>query len=206
MNKEPIWWEKTVEYLFVLEAERKVQLKFAAPLSGVQERAGDAIFSSDSTIVLIEFKRSVNELNSEFDKFVDYEVASEDLAVDDKHHILVYGSAETTQRSEPPELTLCARQYFSRTDIPTVMNVFSQGLPEMALREYLAKLLTYKKADGRSSGTVGPESVAAAFGVSSITRTGTSISLSEYYRRVMPSLVQSNSPVNRSNHPRPGGV
>ena len=37
------WWEKTVEYAFVLEAAN-VGARFAAPLAGREDRAGDAIF------------------------------------------------------------------------------------------------------------------------------------------------------------------
>jgi hypothetical protein len=65
MTGKPIWWEKTVEYKFVLDAACNSKLSFAAPLSGVQERAGDGVFAADSKIILVEFKRSFNELDTE---------------------------------------------------------------------------------------------------------------------------------------------
>lgn len=38
------WWEKTVEYRFVLTAAEHGSM-FAAPLDGEEEKAGDTIFS-----------------------------------------------------------------------------------------------------------------------------------------------------------------
>ncbi|MFM0524192.1 hypothetical protein PQR11_04280 [Paraburkholderia strydomiana] len=45
MTTSITWWEKTVEYAFVLQTATFVD--FAAPLAGVEERAGDGIFASD---------------------------------------------------------------------------------------------------------------------------------------------------------------
>jgi hypothetical protein len=186
---EPIWWEKTVEYKFILDAERNLGLQFAAPLSGVQECAGDGVFSSDSKIVLIEFKRSDRELNTEHDKFVNYQNAVKALGEKDNHHFLVYGSCETNER----ELSLYACTYFSRNIISSALSTFDFGLNPSAFKEYLAELVTFKRADGRSSGTVGPESVASAIGVSP--KGLSAISLSEYYRIAMPNLYQAPAPM-----------
>ena len=53
------WWEKTIEYAFVIEAFKASMCDFASPLAGKHERlAADAVFSKASTFVLIEFKKS----------------------------------------------------------------------------------------------------------------------------------------------------
>lgn len=191
-----LWWEKTVEYKFVLDAERMRGLQFAAPLSGVHERAGDGIFSSDSKIVLIEFKRSEAELETERDKFVDYENASELLISKDGHHFLVYGSYVD------PELRLNACTYFSKNIIASPLDLLDFGLESDKFNEYLADLLALKSVDGRSSGTIGPESVASVIGVSSTSAFATS--LSEYVRTEMPYLYQAPTPTQTYQPPTPG--
>ncbi|WP_338617200.1 hypothetical protein [Achromobacter sp. E1] len=196
MKSQQVWWEKTVEYKFVLDAERKRGLQFAAPLSGVHERAGDGVFSSDSKIALVEFKRSEAELETERDKFADYEEASELLMAKDGHHFLVYGSYFD------PELRLNACTYFSRNTVASPLDLLNFGLESVKFNEYLADLLALKKVDGRSSGTVAPESVASVIGV---TREGVSAtSLSEYIRIAMPYLYQAPTPSQTYQPPTPG--
>lgn len=192
---ESIWWEKTVEYKFILDAAREKGLQFAAPLAGVQEQGGDGVFSSDSKIILVEFKRSEDELKTEFDKFTRYSEANEKLGNKDGHHFLVYGACDSGQR----ELTLDACTYFSRSFPDSVLEILDQGLSPLEFRDYLAELLALKKGDGRSSGTIGPESVASAIGVSP--RGGSSVSLSEYYRIALPELYQATKPTQTDEPP-----
>lgn len=188
MEYKSIWWEKTVEYKFILDAERNIGLQFAAPLSGIQERAGDGVFSSDSRIVLIEFKRTQNDLDTEHNKFKNYEEAAREMTGSDTHHFLVYGSHEKSDE----ELCLHACNYFSRNKIDTVLNILNNGVESSVFQEYLTKLVEFKKVDERSSGTVAPESVASAIGVSS--KGVSAISLSDYYRIAIPHLYQKLSP------------
>ena len=62
------WWEKTVEYLFVVtHFDEDVML---APLDGNEERLADTIFSKDNKWVVIEFKRNEKCINEEKDKFI----------------------------------------------------------------------------------------------------------------------------------------
>jgi len=61
------WWERSVEYAFALRHVKKEAL--IAPLSGPEERAGDAVFQINESLILIKFKRSDVELNSEQSKF-----------------------------------------------------------------------------------------------------------------------------------------
>jgi len=199
VNTEPVWWEKTIEYKFVLDAA-KVGLQFAAPLSGVQERAGDGVFSADSTIILVEFKRSHSELDTEHDKFTQYETAAKSLCGRDGHHFLVYGSTFAGECSAVLRLHAC--NYFSRTDATPALGALKCGLEPVAFKKYLTELLALKKVDGRSTGTVAPEAVASAFGVSS--RGASTISLSEYYRIALPSLYQALKPTSKHSTSVPG--
>ena len=49
------WWEKTVEYYFILKClGDSISI---APLDGHEERGGDAILSSKHRWILIEFKK-----------------------------------------------------------------------------------------------------------------------------------------------------
>jgi hypothetical protein len=61
-----IWWEKTVEYKFVCDYCEKT---FLTPLDGQQEKAGDTIVSSSKKFILIEFKKSFNNIKDEQKKY-----------------------------------------------------------------------------------------------------------------------------------------
>jgi hypothetical protein len=63
-----VWWEKTVEYKFVLDCLPPVAA--IAPLSGKEEAAfGDAVLRHGETYLLIEFKRRRANAISEHEKF-----------------------------------------------------------------------------------------------------------------------------------------
>lgn len=199
VDPEAIWWEKTVEYKFVLDADRERGLKFAAPLSGVHERAGDGVFSSNSKIVLVEFKRSKYELDTEYDKFTNYENAVAALAARDSHHFLIYGGLENDKN----EFRLYARTYFSKKDAQSALAVLNHGLEPLKFNEYLADLVAFKKADGRSSGTVTSASVASAIGISQEGEVS-AISLVEYCNIVMPNLGLTPTETEAYQPPTPG--
>src|SRR5688572_26941778 len=101
-----LWWEKTVEHLFVTQATRRGQ-SLVAPLAGRHELAGDMFFTQTARFVLIEFKRSEAELRAERDKFADFDQASAALGKTDSHHLLVYAEPAGEQ------LILRGRTYFS---------------------------------------------------------------------------------------------
>lgn len=87
-----LWWEKTVEYYFV---QKYVDIDmFIAPLDGEHEKAGDAIFSNESSWVLIEFKRDEKAINDEMGKFKNYFSAKSALEKIAGHHLIIYGNAE----------------------------------------------------------------------------------------------------------------
>jgi len=191
-----MWWEKTVEYKFVLEADRKYGLDFAAPLSGIEERgAGDGVFSGNSKLVLVEFKRSKEELDSDKTKFTNYDRAALALENRDAHHFLVYGAIDGNGNDQ--ELALYAYTYFSRNDTKA-LETLDKGVSPKVFNEYLEELISWKKVDGRSSGTVSPESISSVVGVTP--KGFSSISLSEYIRMELPRLYNSPAPTRRSSH------
>lgn len=182
-----IWWEKTVEYNFVIRTAIDKKINFAAPLSGVQEVGGDGIFGIDAKLILVEFKRSQKELKTERDKFVCYEKAKDKLIGRDNHHFLVYGS-----EGDNSNLNLHARHYFSLKEVESALSILELGVNDEEFKSYLGDLIELKKEDGRSDGSVGPESVASVVGVSP--ESVSSISLTEYVRLALPRLYQALSP------------
>jgi len=182
-----IWWEKTVEYNFVIRTAIDKKINFAAPLSGVQEVGGDGIFGIDAKLILVEFKRSQKELKTERDKFVCYEKAKDKLIGRDNHHFLVYGS-----EGDNSNLNLHARHYFSLKEVESALSILELGVNDEEFKSYLDDLIELKKEDGRSDGSVGPESVASDVGVSP--ESVSSISLTEYVRLALPRLYQALSP------------
>jgi len=103
------WWEKTVEYQFAFKTAISRGEGFLAPLDGHHEQAGDALFAdSKHRWLLIEFKRDLQQLDSEAKKFFDYGLAARELSPVDGHHFLIYGSLDSSRRLQ---LTSCT--YFS---------------------------------------------------------------------------------------------
>lgn len=182
-----IWWEKTVEYKFIIQTATDRKIDFAAPLSGTQEIGGDGIFGVDAKLILVEFKRSQREFKTEKDKFKCYEKAKNEMRGRDKYHFLVYGS-----EGENGNLNIHAKHYFSLKEVVPALSIFDLGVSDEAFKSYLGDLIKLKKKDGRSDGTVGPESVASVVGVSP--DSVISISLTEYVRLALPELYQALSP------------
>lgn len=89
-NKENTkWWEKTVEYKFVIENQHN--LKLIAPLDGNQEKyTSDAIAGDGNKFILIEFKVDCKSQSSEFKKFLKedgFSKESEDKLIEDLEHL-----------------------------------------------------------------------------------------------------------------------
>ncbi len=176
-----MWWEKTVEYKFVLDMTRDRELSFAAPLSGVEERAGDSVFAHDDKVVLVEFKRSIADLKSESKKFTQ-KTAVDQLCEQDGHHFFIYGSVE----DEIPTLKLHVTTYFSRRDVPEPLNLLMHGVKTDEFNNYLKQFLRLKKRDARTTEGSSSRSVKTVIGVSP--NGACSISLSEYVRIAIPEL------------------
>ena len=143
------WWEKTVEYRFVLTAAEHGSM-FAAPLDGEEEKAGDTIFSLAKKWLLIEFKRDASCLDTEKKKFDDYEKACSTLKARDGHHFLVYGSPVAPGSNEAFQLTY--KTFFSNQLRGSFLEVVASGTSESAFRRYLSELLELKKTTKSSSG------------------------------------------------------
>jgi len=204
MTTSITWWEKTVEYAFVLQTATFVD--FAVPLAGVEERAGDGIFASDSKLLLIEFKRSFDALSSEQKKFVNFEQAAEKLGDYDAHHFIVYGDEVSEENTRKPSLRLVARTYFSGKESEPLSAVFDAGSSKENFDNYLRELLEFKRSDGRSSGTISPSAYASVIGISK-SRGVKTVSMSEYLQRVLKyeyTMELSQAPA-QSETPRMGG-
>ena len=157
-----MYWEKTVEYSFVLAAASRFDL--VAPLSGKHERlAADTVFGADSRLVLIEFKRDESEIPTEESLFFDYELAKAEL-FHYEHHQIVYG---VSTYGQTPGLSLAAKTYFSARPRATAVQVLDHGISGVEFRKYVKALARLKKEDARSTtGHVSPEALSQVVSVS----------------------------------------
>lgn len=144
------WWKKTVEFQFVLAMAREKKI-FLAPLDGRQERAGDAIFSSNNRWVLIEFKKNAASISTEKKKFINYQEARTALSGWDGHHHLVYGLAPPTFTSG---LLLRSQTYFPGVgcDLPGILK---SGVEFRVFKRYIKQYTEFKKGPDDGSGTGG---------------------------------------------------
>lgn len=150
------WWEKTVEYAFV---KKHVAIEdLIIPLAGKHEAVGDAILGKVDKWLLIEFKRSENELNSEIEKFggvhkfCDAKMKLSTLG-GTEHHFLVYGQLV----EETLKLDLIVKRYFERTEID-IHEALQLGVDFEAFDLYMKSLLELKNVclsdeDGSDSGS-----------------------------------------------------
>ena len=129
------WWEKTVEYLFVSKYFNYDAI--IEPLDGNHERIGDAIFSQDSRFILIEFKRTEAETDTEVAKFINYETARNELQDRDEHHFFIYGRLEN-------DLKLECKTYFSHNKLQDVSHALLSGVDMDTFRSYAEALLGHK--------------------------------------------------------------
>lgn len=176
------WWEKTVEYQFVLLVAQSRKL-FLAPLDGGEERAGDAVFSSDNRWVLIEFKKDRDAISTEKKKFDDYAAAHKALSAVDTHHHIIYGqeSKESIQR-----LQLCSRTYFSGK-VCDLSGILSSGAKYDAFKKYVEQYTKFKKRpEGGSSGSGGVtiDDLALVAGVNTDNNVVECLSLREFQRQL----------------------
>ena len=142
------WWEKTVEYKFVMLIAKEEKL-FLAPLDDKQERAGDAIFSSDNKWLLIEFKKNSESIKTEKDKFNDYDAASTNLSSQDQHHHIVYGS------EIEKHLKLNYQTYFSDIHKENLSAMLASGIEFSTFKTYIKNFTAFKKLPAGASGSGG---------------------------------------------------
>ena len=145
-----IWWEKTVEYKFILGLSQAGRL-FLAPLDGDHERAGDAMISSEGKWLLIEFKRDIAAIGSEAAKFESFTSAKAALGHRDGHHFLVYGFPTSKNSFE-----LAARTYFSEGSPQPLDVLLASGTDLAKFSEYLESFVAFKKTS-KGGGAVGQQ-------------------------------------------------
>lgn len=160
------WWEKSVEYAFIQQAI--FDKKFISPLSGLHEKAGDALFKDKNEWILIEFKRDEPSLSSEEKKFKDYDEAKKELKGQDSHHFLIYGQLEKKesntgnsdikerQYNEKEEINakLIYTSYFSRNYANSLSSMLNHKVNAVKFKAYLDKFIAHKKSE-TSSGSDG---------------------------------------------------
>ena len=148
--ESPHWFEKTVEYAFVLRHAQS--LTCAVPLDGNHERAADAIFAVENARwLLIEFKRKASDFSSEEDKFSCYDFAREALsAAGEKLHFFVYGTPHQSAQT----LDLEAASYWQQErTLPIDALLKTQGTNEPGVFwSYLKMLVDEKKAERGNQG------------------------------------------------------
>lgn len=194
-----MYWEKTVEYLFLTSLVQEKKIDLATPLAGKEEHgAGDAIFGKDAKLILVEFKSDKSELDTECSLFIDYDLAKELLGSEnrDKHHLFVYGVKSSNM------VVLEARTYFSRQPA-MIKNCMDKSCSSRDFKSYLCQLLALKHPDGRSSsGQIGVNAYASVMGVSASGSIVKAVSLQDYTNQVFPNFMPA-PPVSPTS-PAPG--
>ena len=194
-TKLPIWWEKTVEYKFIAELALANRLAFAAPLSGRPERtAGDAIIGLADKFILIEYKRSESDIQSEKELFLNFKEAQETFK-GTEHHLIVYGYLSTESTFE-----LAATLYFACEYKPTnhITEIVDLGVSFEHFMCYLEALSAHKIPYGGSSGGTGGfhasmNEMCSVLGVSNSGSVVSSQTLYEFAPLLFPQLDNSLS-------------
>lgn len=163
-KKEFLWWEKTVEYGFVIKHVSKFSK--AVPLDGNYEKASDTIFKmSGYKWLLIEFKKDQDSIKNELDKFVEKDAAKDikenvfekiklELQDESKNiHFIIYG--ELDKKLNDGTLTLVACQYFNSKEPIGIEEILSEkGMDEASFATYVKKFIEakdlHKNKDGNT--------------------------------------------------------
>ncbi|WP_155295363.1 hypothetical protein [Chromobacterium violaceum] len=169
--KNPVWWEKTVEYYFVLN---HLHGKVISPLDGFHEGAGDAILQNqDNKWIIIEFKRNDKCRESEKKKFINWRKAVSELSSQSEHHFLIYGKYNSGK------FGIGVENYFDpQKKLPS--NILDAAICKEDFFKYLSTFLSFKKVkkkdeeaedsdgesgSGGSSGDVGYIDYSVIFGL-----------------------------------------
>lgn len=141
-----MWWEKTVEYLFVVSYMNREALM--APLDGNYEAAADLMARHNDKWVLIEFKRNAQDIDDEIKKFAEpsvdsFESAKAALADKDGHHLLVFG-----ERGDDQPIELKALSYFRRQTVDP-KEALGCGVVQRQFNTYLSSFLYFKFGDAK---------------------------------------------------------
>lgn len=172
------WWEKTVEYKFILMIAKNSK-QFIAPLDGNEEIAGDALFSLANKWVLIEFKKNHDSIVSEKAKFTNYHAAHKELASVDAHHHIVFGFDRNKK------LELSSKTYFSNRNCNGIEELLSSGTDFVSFSSYIKKFTSFKKvAKYSASGVMNIGNYSLVAGVNSNNEIVECSSLNEFQREL----------------------
>ncbi len=171
------WWEKTVEYQFIMTVV-PVKNLFLAPLDGKEELIGDAIFISKHRWLLIEFKKDHQSINSEIDKFHGrYGEAKEALSSIDEHHYIIYGKKGIAIN----RVELCYQTYFSGkpSNLETLLR---SGKDHVGFAEYVKQFTHFRKGPlgGDGGGSVFINELTFVAGLNSKNEIVECLSLAEF--------------------------
>ncbi len=136
------WWEKTIEYKFIILCAKEKVLKFA-PLDGEEEIAGDNFISNNNKWIIIEFKKDKNSINTETYKFEDFKKAEQALINEDQHHFIVYGGINKKSN----KLDLYCQTYFSKNKLTKIKDMLNSGKDISEFKNYVRKFILYKKSN-----------------------------------------------------------
>lgn len=137
-KKETFWWEKTVEYMFILNASKDFGIDLLSPLDGDVEAIGDAISGKNNRYFIIEFKRRPGDFSAEYDKFAlkkyGYRIAKKVFSQYSisKSHYVIAGRLGKNAKS----LSLCFMNYFNMPVKLPIGDVFQTGMSHHELIKY----------------------------------------------------------------------
>ncbi|ELA7338559.1 TPA: hypothetical protein ACN36B_004634 [Vibrio parahaemolyticus] len=154
------WWEKTVEYSFVLKAAKENIFNLFMPLDGDVETIGDTVVCKDSMYFILEFKKSLSDLSGEYKKYAGgkfgFAVAAEQLKDMSayKAHFLIGGKLDSGKNY----LEIEVRKYFESSILQNEFSqIFEKGVTLKEMQEYTEKLTEFK-VEGNASGDEGDSS------------------------------------------------
>ncbi|MCQ4107585.1 hypothetical protein [Aeromonas sp. JL9] len=192
------WWEKTVEYSFVLDAAEKGIFNLFAPLDGDVESIGDTVVCKDSTYFILEFKKSLSDLLGEYKKYVGGENGFLSAGIELKDmpafqaHFLIGGKLDKASKT----LEIQVRKYFEPSIISGgLAQVFKEGVTLNEMQDYTKKLTKFKvqgDVGDNSSGSSGGNVYQSVLAISKSKKTATLIPL-HYFKNFQLTASYKNS-------------
>lgn len=155
-----LWWEKTVEYKFIIDCLSEGIIKNIAPLAGVQEQVGDAISVIENTLkeysfYIIEFKKELDETGfmievGKFEGELDgYEIALQCFTDEKKKKPIVKGHYFIGAEYKESSFSLIARDYFSHDRSKTIKLKEAlapgAGMSQEDFKSYVGRIASHKK-------------------------------------------------------------
>ncbi|EGQ7983967.1 hypothetical protein HJA60_004028 [Vibrio vulnificus] len=133
-----VWWEKTVEYLFVKEYLPSSSL--FTPLDGRHELASDGILFSRNCWILIEFKAERKDIRSERLKYRDYDSCMKRVIDRARHHYFIFGEIE-----DRDSFKLVGCNYFDDNQTFSIDEILDRGAFPDSFTGYLIDLIECKR-------------------------------------------------------------